>query len=153
MKKVLLEMLGLLGVVGLLAGGTYLLVGPPQRGVVCSEEVLGEGEICLEKVPAEGTLWIDARPRKLWLKNGLPGSLLLTDDRSENWDNLLAEVAAAVVEAQQVVIYCNTKGCGSSEAVAGKLRELELGPPIYVLHGGWRALAVDGEPLGGRVGL
>jgi Fe2+ transport system protein FeoA len=41
-----------------------------------------------------------------------------------------------------VVVYCASEGCGSSEPVARKIRELGVVPSeqVYVLSGGWKAL-------------
>lgn len=127
------------------AGLTWHFQGGPDRSVPCSPDLLKEGEICLADVPAEGVVWVDARPRAQFETGTLPGALLLTDDRHENWDELLVEAVPKLFDAKMVVIYCNTEACGSSEAVAKKLRELSLGPEIRVLHGGWKALAAVGR--------
>ena len=124
-----------------LAGwATWKIQGPPDLAITCSPADLKPGEICYADIPKENVLWIDARPRTQWEKNGVPDSLLLTDDRHENWEDLLAEVAPRLFEAEMAVIYCDTKACGSSEPVAQKLRALNLGPEIKVLHGGFQAL-------------
>lgn len=127
------------------AGLTWHFQGGPDRSVPCSADLLKVGEICLANVPTEGVIWVDARPRKQFEAGTLPGALLLTDDRHENWDELLVEAVPKLFDAKMVVIYCDTQACGSSEAVAKKLRELSLGPEIRVLHGGWKALAAGGK--------
>lgn len=140
MIRLLSSTLLILALSAVAAVATWKIQGPPDLAVTCLPADLKPGEICLADVPKENVLWIDARPRAQWEKNGLPGSLLLTDDRHENWEALLAEVAPRLFEAEMAVIYCDTQACGSSEAVAQKLRLLNLGPPIKVLHGGFAAL-------------
>jgi rhodanese-related sulfurtransferase len=125
------------------AGATWLILGPPDRGVVCDAAKLEPGEVCLESLKADAgeILWIDARPRADWTRDGVPGSILVTDHRDENLDVLIAEAFPRLVGAKRVVIYCSDVGCGTSKMIAKTLRELEAGPQIVYLHGGWRALA------------
>lgn len=127
------------------AGLTWHFQGEPDRSVICTENLLKKGEICLADVPSEGVVWVDARPRAQFEKGSVKGALLLTDDRHENWDELLVEAVPKLFDAKMVIIFCSSEACGSSEAVAEKLRELSLGPEIRVLHGGWKAFATIGE--------
>ncbi len=150
MKKCLLQILALLVLALAAFGLTWLVRGAPDRSVICGPEVLEKGEICLAEVPAEGVLWVDARSRAEFAQSAVPDAILLTDDRHENWDELLQQAAPEIVGAQMVVVYCNSKACGSSEAVAGKLREIGLGPEIRVLHGGWKALAAAGRTINAK---
>ncbi len=130
---------------------TWWIVGPPDRSVPCVESNLKEGQICLETVlswPSEEVLWIDARPRGKWEKNGVQDSLLFNDDKAEDWDAF--DEAFMIVQAtaprKNVVVYCNTEGCGSSDTVAQHLREdfaEMLGFKVWVLYGGWKALAAQ----------
>lgn len=132
---------------------TWWLVGPPDRSVSCEEEELTSGYVCLKTVKSWGEgrcLWVDARPRKLWEKNGVSGSVLLTDDHMEDYDHLYHKFMNAVFNNGEifpyVVIYCNEEGCGSSKAIAKQLRDevaADLGFKVYVLHGGWKALAAE----------
>ena len=138
---------GLVVLVALLAAGaTWLVVGSPDRSVPCLAEELEEGWICLDDLLASGeeVLWVDARPRAEWKRNGIMGSILLTDHNAESWDDLLADAAEKLFGAPRVVIYCNETGCGSSQAVAEKLRELQLADRVEVLFGGWKALRAGG---------
>ncbi|MGC6425377.1 MAG: rhodanese-like domain-containing protein [Akkermansiaceae bacterium] len=138
------------------AGLTWLFVGPPDRSVFCNEDELEPGHVCLETVRSweRGShLWIDARPRELWEKNGVSGSVLLTDDNNEDYDLLFEGFMNAIFNGgdifPHVVIYCNEAGCGSSKAIAEKLRNEvadELGFKVHILHGGWKALA-DAEMI------
>lgn len=128
------------------AGGTWLVVGSPDRSVPCVADDLEEGWICLDDLLSSGEeiVWVDARSRKEWVRNGVEGSILLTDHNEENWDELVAEAAEKLFGASRVVIYCNETGCGSSQAVAEKLRELQLAERVEVLYGGWKALRSGG---------
>lgn len=134
------------------AGLTWLIVGPPDRSVPCVDAELKEGQVCLATVrewdPAE-ILWVDARPRAEWEKSGKEGSLLFNDDQKEDWNALDQEFMAvqAVEPRENVVIYCNSEACGSSTVVAEHLRQgfgQMLGFKVWVLHGGWKALAAEG---------
>lgn len=135
---------------------TWWIVGPPDRSVPCNTSNLEKGHVCLETVlswEAGSYLWVDARLRNIWSKNGVPGSVLLTDDNTEDYDSLIDRFMTAVFREgdiyPKVVIYCNEAGCGSSKAIANQLREglaSDLGFEVYVLHGGWKALATEGLP-------
>ena len=72
----------------------------------------------------------------------IPDSIFLTDHYSEDFSVLMAEAFESLATADAVVVYCATEGCGSSEPVAQKIKELELVPAeqIFVLAGGWKAL-------------
>jgi hypothetical protein len=45
-----------------------------------------------------------------------------------------------IASAQMAVIYCGDENCGISRQVAARIRQLNLGPQISALNGGWRAL-------------
>lgn len=151
MKATLVGFIGILALSILSASVTWWLVGPPDRSVTCDPKSLEAGQICLSDVREweEGSyLWVDARPRKLWQKNGVEGSVLLTDDDKEDFMALEDDfMQAAFREGDpypRVIIYCGEKGCGSSKAVAAKIREKfadALGCEVFVLYGGWKALA------------
>jgi rhodanese-related sulfurtransferase len=124
---------------------TFKISGPPERGVVCRREMLKPGEICLEEVNRrwEGkVLWIDARQRADWEKDGLAGSLLwnLTEDQQ------VFEAAAMerLIEGLPVVVYCDSVSCGVSAQVAEKIRALAVAPEVHSLHGGAEALKAAG---------
>lgn len=143
MKRSFWEALVLLVLSALAAAGTWLVIGGPERKVVCNPEELKPGYICFadaQKLP--GVVWVDARTRELWQKNGYPDSVLLTDHPSEDFPTLMEEAFESLAMAEAVVVYCATEGCGSSEPVSQKIKELGLVPPeqIYVLEGGWKAL-------------
>ncbi|MDB4353859.1 rhodanese-like domain-containing protein [Akkermansiaceae bacterium] len=151
MKKVILGVVGLGLLAVFAATATWKIVGSPDRSVPCAVDELDVGEVCLSEVKkwADGTyLWVDARPRALWQKNGISGSVLLTDDNEEDFLTLEEKFMQVAYREgdpfQKVVIYCNEEGCGSSKAIAKGLREKfteMMGFEVFVLYGGWKALA------------
>lgn len=134
------------------AGGTYLVKGAPARKLACDPAELKQDEICLQQVP-DSVLWIDARPRAEWEKNGVPGSILWNLDASEDAQAFEAEAAMRIVENPNVVVYCSNENCGISRQVADKILRLDLGAEVKVLRGGWQALDDAGRikgPTGSR---
>ncbi|MGJ8723866.1 MAG: rhodanese-like domain-containing protein [Roseibacillus sp.] len=143
--RTVIESLAIVALSGGAAVGTWVFTGGPQREVKCDPENLKPGYICFadaEEMPA--VVWVDARTRELWELNGYPNSVLLTDHPSEDFPSLMAEAFESLATAETVVVYCATEGCGSSEPVSQKIRELELIPEgqIFVLAGGWKALGL-----------
>ncbi|MDP0489743.1 MAG: rhodanese-like domain-containing protein [Verrucomicrobiota bacterium JB023] len=129
---------------GVAAGVTYLVQGPPEREIACDPEAMEPGYICYSQLEELGDfLWVDARKRAQWERDGMPGSVLLTDDPAEDWEALFAEAASSIVMADAVVVYCDTEACGSSEPVARKIKEtgIMMNPlNVFILYGGARAL-------------
>lgn len=129
----------------LAAGGTFLVKGPPARKFVCDPATLKPDEICLQQISlADEILWVDARSRKDWEKNGFPGSVLWNLEPQEDLQAFEAEVAIRILETPRVIVYCGSEACGLSREVAGRIRALQLGAEVSVLHGGWRALSEAG---------
>jgi rhodanese-related sulfurtransferase len=128
------------------AGGTFLIKGPPQRALHCDPATIKPDEVCLEQIPAEAAIvWVDARSRVDWQKNGLPGSLLWNLDPAEDATDFEAEVAMRIAETPRAIIYCGDENCGVSRQVAERIRALGLEAEVSVLHGGWRALREAGR--------
>lgn len=128
------------------ASGTWLVKGPPQRALACDPATLKPDEVCLAQVPAgEPVVWVDARLRAEWRKNGVPGSVLWNLDPTEDMQAFEAELALRVMETPRVVVYCGDENCGVSRQVAARIRALGLGAEVSVLFGGWRALAEAGR--------
>ncbi len=128
------------------AGGTYLIKGPPERLLRCDPASLKPDELCLESIPAGAdVVWVDARPRADWLKNGVPGSVLWNLDPTENMQVFEAETAMKVAVTPRVIVYCGDENCGVSRQIAERIRALDLGAEVFVLHGGWRALSEAGR--------
>lgn len=132
--------------------GTYAVKGPPNRLFHCDPPSLKPDEVCLETIPVGAVvLWVDARPRTEWMKNGVPGSVPwnLTDDQQA----FEVEFAQAIQQAftdgsgtpPRVIVYCGDENCGVSREVAKHIRALDLGVGVAVLRGGWRALHEAGR--------
>jgi rhodanese-related sulfurtransferase len=123
------------------AGGTFLIKGPPQRALRCDPAAIQPDEVCLEQIPADAAVvWVDARSRAEWEKNGLPGSVLWNLDPAEDAPAFEAAVAMKIVETPRAIVYCGDENCGVSRQVAARIREIGLEVEVSVLHGGWRAL-------------
>lgn len=128
------------------AGGTFLIKGPPQRVLRCDPARIKPDEVCLEQIPADtAVVWVDARSRADWQKNGLPGSLLWNLDPTEDAAAFEAEVAIQIAETPRAIVYCGDENCGVSRQVAERIRALGLEAEVSVLHGGWRALHEAGR--------
>lgn len=123
------------------AGASWILREEPKHPqiFVCDPTAIAEGEICLADV-VEGALWIDARPRSDWEKNGVEGSILWNFDPAEDARKFESDAAMRIIEAPLVVVYCGSEACGTSKQVADLISKLDLGPPVKVLYGGWDAL-------------
>lgn len=121
--------------------GTRLVQGPPQRMLACDPTKLKADEICLQSIPKHiEVVWIDARSRRDWQRDGMPGSLLWNLDPDEDMQAFEAEVAMQVAQHPYAVVYCGDEQCGTSRQIADRIRRLGLDAEIRVLHGGWRAL-------------
>jgi rhodanese-related sulfurtransferase len=128
------------------AGLTYLVKGPPARSHLCDPATRKADEICLSEITNQSDiLWVDARSRAVWQKNGLPGSILWNLDPAEDMLAFEANNAEKIASAQNVIIYCGDENCGVSRQVAERIRQLDLGPQVLVLNGGWRALKDAGR--------
>jgi hypothetical protein len=126
------------------AGTTYLVKGPPVRTVRCDATKLQSDEVCLERVTREWqgrVLWVDARSRGEWERNGVAGALLWNLDPNENMQTMEADAAGRMIDGSRVVVYCGNENCGTSRQVAARINALQLGNEVFVLYGGWRVLA------------
>lgn len=123
------------------AGGSWYLRDEPAmpEPFVCDPEVIAEDEICLADV-TEGALWVDARSRSEWEKNGVEGSILWNFDPAEDAQKFESDAAMQINSAPLVVVYCGSEACGTSRQIADLIRKMDLGPEVKVLHGGWDAL-------------
>jgi len=141
--RVFRESLLLLILTAALAWGAYQFLGSVNKPIECHSSQLRAGQVCLQTVQEKwqgNTVWVDARPRLRWETATVDGSLLLTDDPKENWDELLANSFEKLATADQVIVFCAKRGCNSSETVARLIRESGLVEEVYVLFGGWPAI-------------
>lgn len=128
------------------AGATWLVKGPPVRVLRCDPASLKPDEICLQQIPANAAVvWVDARSRADWQRNGVPGSVLWNLDPAEDMQAFEGEVALRVTETPRVIVYCGDENCGVSRQIAERIRALGMGAEVSVLHGGWRALSEAGR--------
>lgn len=128
------------------AGGTFWVKGPPLRAYFCDPLTLKPDEVCLQQILSDAkVLWVDARLRKDWQKNGLPGSVLWNLDPSEDMQAFEAEIALRIMETPRVIVYCGDENCGLSRQIAERIRGLQLGAEVSVLRGGWSALRDAGR--------
>ena len=145
--RILLQMAAIAGVALLGAGATYLFHGPPARGVACDPAKLKPDEVCLSRVMDEwrnAVVWVDARSRREWRELSVAGSLLWNLDTAEDMQAFEAAGAMRMMDGQRVVVFCTNENCGTSRQVAERIRGLQFGNEVFVLHGGWRALANAG---------
>ncbi len=149
MKGFVIALFSLVILSGLAGLVTWRIVGAPDRSIPCDPENLPADHVCLSTIrewPEEGILWVDARPRAEWEKNGVQGSVLVND--VEEWFELEPEFMMQMMghPRPKVVVYCNQEGCGSSKYVANQLRErhaMALGFEVHVLQGGIKALLAE----------
>ena len=83
-------------------------------------------------------VWVDARTRADFRRDGIPGAISLCEDE---WDHLIDGFLDAWDPQTAVVVYCGGGDCGTSESVARRLRKETGITEIYVLKGGvdsWR---------------
>lgn len=141
-----LAQLAWIGVISSVAAlGTYGVKGPPTRALVCDPASLKADEVCLQQIPPTAKiLWVDARLRKDWQRNGMPGSVLWNLDPAEDLLAFETETAMRIIESPRVIVYCGDENCGISRQVAERIRNLQLGAEVSVLRGGWRALSEAG---------
>ena len=110
----------------------------PKRPNWNAEE-LKEGEVRLETVlswDAEEYIWIDARPRKDYEAEHIPGAFLLNEDE---WSDLLFDVLEPLAMGKRVVVYCSSQECQASAQVARRLKEEGFAQEVHVLKDGWTA--------------
>lgn len=150
--KAIAQMAGIATLALAAAGVTWAIKGPPARVLRCEPSQLKPDEVCLEQVPSEGVVWVDARPRKDWVANGLEGSMLWNIDPAEDMQAFEAEAVTRIASTPRVVVYCGDENCGVSRQVAERIRKLDLGAEVSVLHGGWRSLNEAGRVKGSSPG-
>lgn len=130
---------------GMAAGVSWLSKKPETENppaVICDPTKIKADEICFDQISGN-VLWVDARSRDEWETNGHPESILWNLDPKENQQTFEAEAALKIMEAAQVVVYCGSQACDTSRQVAKRIRSLELGPEVKVLHGGHQALPLN----------
>ena len=122
-------------------------VSGPADAPLCDPSTLRKGEICLQDIPTDrDVLWIDARSRSDWEKNGLQGSILWNYEASEDFDEMERKAVEKIFNTPYVIVYCGDKGCETSRKIAGHITDkLKLEAEVHVLHDGWKALQAAGK--------
>jgi rhodanese-related sulfurtransferase len=150
--RVAAELLLVLACASLGAVATWKIAGPPSREVPCDPSALAAEEICLATVIAEwpegSFLWIDARTREEWQRDGLDGSVPLTVAGGTSFQEQVEASLEKLATAPRAVVYCGSAGCGTSKEVVKRLNELGMIPEVRALHGGWDALRQAGRIKG-----
>ena len=84
----------------------------------------------------DSTIWIDARPDNEFVRDHVPGAILLNEDR---WNELLPQfLQERWSPEKKIVVYCSAESCNLAGDVARRLREeAKLPNQIRVLKGGW----------------
>ena len=146
------ELLLVLACASLGAGATWKKAGPPAREIPCDPTTLAAEEICLSTVLAEwpegSFLWIDARTKEEWQRDGLDGSVPLTVVGETSFQEQVEASLEKLATAPRAVVYCGSAGCGTSKEVVKRLTELGMIPEVRALHGGWDALRQAGRVKG-----
>ena len=140
MSRPLREILLLCGLALLPAGGSALL---HRQEIPWRADALRPGEISLREALRlrQQILWVDARSRREYDAEHIPGALLLNEPE---WDALLLALLDRWRPGQRVVVYCGSGACRASRAVAEQLKEFNLGP-VEVLQGGWEKWKKEGR--------
>ena len=132
----------MIGIAASAASITWFLKDPnskPALIVHCDPALLKPDEICFDQVMGN-VLWVDARSRDEWQKNGYPNSILWNLDPKEDALKMEADAAMKIGDYKRVVVYCSSQACGTSREVAKRIRKLDFGPEVKALHGGYPAL-------------
>ncbi|BCX47305.1 hypothetical protein HAHE_12130 [Haloferula helveola] len=137
----------------ILAGtGTWFASGRPSGEPVTelAQTPLKEGEVRLQTLLEEGTtgvLWVDARRKDAWQKDGLEGSIHVTTLSDEDLGMQIVRHENAFFGAAKVVIYCDDLHCSLSHDLAERMKaeySALVAGEILVLQGGMTALREAG---------
>ncbi len=144
------------GIAVLCALGTYLIHGEYDRRVPCVPSELEEHEVCLNTVLddwAGNVIWVDARAEEEKLVK-LTAAVEITEARADEElgsQHVMMTLFKAKVKGTNVVVFCQTDGCGSSKYIREKIINKIYGDDnrdkVFYLHGGWKAIESDGRLL------
>jgi rhodanese-related sulfurtransferase len=120
-------------VVALIPAGVTAVIHP--RRPPWSRKTLAPGEQTLKTALGWGSkaLWVDARSRREYEAEHVPGALLLN---LEEWDSLFPSFLDQWSPERKVVVYCSSSSCEMSHEVAARLERSGFSS-VYVLKGGW----------------
>lgn len=94
--------------------------------------------VSLDQARAWGAnaIWIDARPDADYVRDHVPGAILLNEDR---WNELLPGLLTVWSPDKKLVVYCSSQSCNASREVARRLRDEAQLKNVFVLEDGWEA--------------
>ena len=100
--------------------------------------VLGEKEVDLEQLLVwEGSyILLDARMPESYQDGRLPEAINLY---MGEFDNQVLNLLDRWSPDEAIVVYCDSRQCNASEAIANRLREDFQLDPVFVLKGGWES--------------
>jgi len=81
----------------------------------------------------EQALWVDARSRKKFEQQSVPGAVLLNE---EEWDGQVSKLLDAWEPEKTIIVY-GERGSDVGESIAHRLREELKIEKVRVLHGGF----------------
>jgi len=99
---------------------------------------LAEGEVSVGTVEQWGEpyLLLDARSPSQYEQEHIPGALNLTE---AYFDEQIASVLDLWYPGLALIIYCDSRQCGSSKVIAARLRTEFQMKQVFVLKGGWES--------------
>ena len=135
MRNLVRSWLGILGAATLLAAAA-LALDPRARALLRDAPAADEITLIAAREFPGPLLWLDARPVSEFAHDHIPEALPLNPD---DWDAQIIDVLARWQPGTRVIVYCDDRACGSSRAVAEKLRREYQFDDVVILHGGWSA--------------
>ncbi len=127
--------LGILGAATVFAAAA-LALDPRARTLLRDAPRADEITLAAARDHRGPLLWLDARPAADFARDHLPEALPLNPD---DWDTQIVAVVTRWQPGTRVIVYCDDRACGSSRAVAEKLRREYQFDDVVILHGGWAA--------------
>ena len=126
---------------GLLVAATLLALAafafdPRARALLRDAPAADETTLASARAHRGPLLWLDARPAADFARDHIPEALPLNPD---DWDSQIVPVITRWQPGTHVIVYCDDSACGSSRAVADKLRREYQFDEVVILHGGWAA--------------
>ncbi len=88
-------------------------------------------------------LFVDARPRNVWKRGHIPGSVNFPEEIS---DSLMPGFRDSVPFDRPLVVYCDGEECRSSDLLSKKLSQVGY-KYVYLFFGGWIQWRDAGERI------
>lgn len=105
---------------------------------------LAEGEVSVAQARAwmPDALFVDARSEAAYMESHIDGAVWLNP---AEFDEGVGDFLALWSPQVPVVVYCDSRQCGASATVAGRLRDDFGIPNVWVMSGGWVEWGLDAE--------